>query len=159
MATPIQRTLTLIEERRFRELYPNSNFSGAPFYWRRAGQSKTNLNSQIISLYPIPDAIYALKWDGIKEMTLLSADTDDIRAVTGMPSKYVNMIIELATSIGFKELDDSQYGEQFQECLLRLKGLYGDDQTEIDDQLVFATLDNFDSNFFQDPILPPQYNQ
>ncbi len=158
MSSPIQRDLILIEDRRFRELYPNSTFTGAPYFWRRAGQSKTVVDTQIIGLYPIPDAVYTLKYDGIKEMTLLSADTDDVRTVTGMPSKFVNMLIELATSIGFKELDDAQYGEQFQECLLRLKGLYGDDQTEIDDVLVFATIDNFDANYYQDPILPPGYS-
>lgn len=157
MASPIQRDLILIEDRRYRQLYPNDQFFGAPYFWRRMGQSKVAVDTQFIGLYPIPDAIYTLKFDGIREMTLLSADTDDVRAVTGMPSKCVNMLIELATSIGFKELDDAQYREQFEECLIRLKGLYGDDQTEIEDVLVFATLDNNDINYFQDPILPPNY--
>lgn len=158
MSSPIQRTIMLIEDRRFRELYPNSNFSGVPFFWRRAGQSKVTVDAQIIGFYPIPDDVYTIKWDGIRTMDLMVNDTDDIRTVTGMPSKYVNMLIELAIAIGFKELDDAQYGEQFQECLVRLKGLYGDDQTEIEDVMVFATIDNWDSNFYQDPVLPPQFS-
>jgi len=66
MASPIQRDLILIEDRRFRQLYPNDNFTGAPYFWRRMGQSKTTLNTQIIGLYPTPDAVYTLKFDGFR---------------------------------------------------------------------------------------------
>jgi len=155
---PTQRRLRLIEDRQFRAMYPNNTASGSPYYWRRTGSSVVTANTMKLAVYPIPDAIYALKYDYIKPITLLSADTDDVRVVTGMPSPLVDLVIEMATAIGWKELDDSAASTQMQECLLRLKSVYADDQSEIDEQLIMAPMESDDWNRFWDPVLPSNFN-
>jgi len=106
---PIQRKLTLIEDRKFRAMFPNNTAVGTPYYYREAGWSTHLLrNSMKISLYPIPDGVYNLKYDGLAPITLLSADTDDIRTTTGMPSHLVDLVIEMATAIGWKEIASTE---------------------------------------------------
>lgn len=157
-AQPIQRRLTLVEDRKFRSMYPNNTAVGAPYYWRRMGSSSTTVDTQKVGLYPIPDTVYNLKYDCVAPITLLTSDTDDIRLITKMPSHHVDLVIEMATAIQWKEIDDAQAAEQMQECLLRLKAAYADDVSEIDDKLIMAPLeaDNIDRYF--DPTLDPRFD-
>jgi hypothetical protein len=153
-----QRRLVLIEDRQFRAMYPNNTASGTPYYWRRTGSSTATANTMKLAVYPIPDGVYTLKYDYIKPITLLVDDTDDVRVVTGMPSPLVDLVIEMATAIGWKEIDDSVASNQMQECLLRLKSAYADDQSEIDEQLIMAPMESDDWNRFWDPVLPSNFN-
>ena len=158
IAEATQRTLRLIEDRQFRMMYPNSTATGSPYYWRRTGSSTTVVNTIKISLYPIPDAVYSMKFDGIAPITLLSTDADDIRLITGMPSPLVDLVIEMATAIGWKEIDDTDSREQMQECMVRLKAAYGDDSSEIDERLVMAPMESDEWNRWFDPVLPSNFN-
>lgn len=157
-SSPLQRKLTLIEDRMFRIRFPNDTATGTPYYWRIAGRKKADTDTQIVGLYPIPDAIYALKYDGVRPIVLLTADDDDIRTVTGMPSVYVNLVIELATAIGFKADDDAESRAQLAECAQRLLNFYQKDQNQIDDRLITRPQEADDFNLFYDPMLPPQYD-
>jgi hypothetical protein len=112
---------------------------------------------QKIGLYPIPDAAYTLKWDGIKPITLLSATTDDVRIVTGMPSHYVDALIEMATAIGWNEVDDAEAKAKLQEAVLRLEALWKRDSHSIEDTHLMRGFDSDD--YHRDPVLPPQYTR
>lgn len=157
-STPIQRKLRLIEDNYFRSMYPNNTATGAPYYWRRTGWSTTTVNTPKIGLYPIPDIAYTLKYDYVKPINLLGSDTDDIRLVTGMPSPLIDLVIEMATAIGWKEIDDGDSQAQMQECMLRLKAAYGDDKSEIDERLIMAPLESDNLDRYYDPQLSPLFN-
>lgn len=155
---PTQRRLTLIEDRTFRAMYPNNTANGNPYFWRRTGSSLTVANTIKIGLYPIPDTIYTLKYDAVYPIIMLTSDTDDVRVVNGMPSTLVDLLIEMATAIGWTEIDDSEAQNKLKECLVRLEAAYGQDESEIDDRMVMSPMEIEDSNRFYDPVLPANYN-
>lgn len=156
-ATPLQRKLTLIEDRLFRIRFPNATATGTPYYWRIAGRKKASTDTQIVGLYPIPDAVYTINWDGVRKIPLMSNDGDDIRDVTGMPTQYVNLVIEIATALGYKSDDDQLASQQLQECAQRLQNFYHKDQDQIDDRLIMRPFEAEDSAFMADPLLPPNF--
>lgn len=156
-ATPLQRKLTLIEDRLFRIRFPNATATGTPYYWRIAGRKKADTDTQIVGLYPIPDAVYTINWDGVRKIPLLVNDSDDIRTVTGMPTQYVNLVIEIATALGYKGDDDALAAQQLQECAQRLQNFYFKDQDQIDDRLIMRPMDADSMSDWYDPILPSQY--
>lgn len=156
LASPIQRDLDLIEDRLFRQIFPNNTATGTPCYYREYGWSLTTVNTRKIALYPIPDAVYTVNYDGVRAIQLLTSDTEDVRTSTGMPQHLVDLLIEMATAVGFKELDDEQAKAQMDECLTRLGAAYFNDQTNIDDRIIMAPDYSLARNL--DPVLPPQYN-
>ena len=161
LRSPIQRRLVMLDDRKYRRMYPNDVATGSPYYYRLAGRSHsaTVQNALKVGLYPIPDAAYTLLWDGIKPLTLLSSDSDDIRTVTGMPDFMLDLVIEMATAIGFKEIDDSVSPGQLQETLVRLKGAYSKDQHDIDLRLIMAPFESEDVDRYFDPSLDPRFNE
>jgi hypothetical protein len=156
-SNPVQRTLYLIEDRTFRARFPNPNATGTPYCWRIAGRKADTTDTQVIGLYPIPDGIYTLLYDAIRPITLLVNDSDDIRTVTKMPSTYVNLVIEIATAIGYKRDDDQKSREQLEEAAQRLENLYYKDQDQIDDRLITRPLEADDIQSIYDPILPSTF--
>lgn len=162
MRTPIQRRLVMLGERDFRRMYPNDTATGTPYYYTqrgRSGSAPDGYNSQKIGLYPIPDGSYTLLWDGVRAITLLSSDTDDVRVVTGMPVRMVDILIEMATAIGWKEIDDGDAAVQMNEVLMRLKAAYADDTHDIEDVHVLSPLDGDNLDKIFDPILPPAFGE
>lgn len=159
LSTPIQRRMTLLDERQFRRMYPNNTAVGTPYYYHTTGWSTATINTRKYALYPIPDTIYTVKYDGIRPITLLSNDTDDIRLITGMPSNLVDIVIEMATAVGFKEEQDVDSSAQMQECIMRLKGAYQEDHSEIDDRLVMVPMEADDLDRYFDPQLDPRFSE
>lgn len=158
MSSPIQRNLVLVEDRQFRAMFPNDTFTGCPYFYHVYGNSYTTANTLKLALYPIPDAIYSLKFDVIRPINLLSSDTDDIRVVTGMPSNLVDLVVEMATAIGYKADDDVKSGEQMKEAMLRLQQAYEDATTQINDRLIAAPFGDYDTVADAMPLFPPQYS-
>jgi hypothetical protein len=139
-------------------MYPNNTASGTPYFWHRTGSSLTTVNTIKIALYPIPDTIYTLKFDGVAPIVLLSSDTTDVRLANGMPSPLVDLLIEMATAIGWTEIDDSEAQNKLKECLVRMEAAYGQDESEIDERLVMSPMDFNDGSLWLDPVLPPNFN-
>lgn len=162
MQTPIQRKLTLLDDRNFRRMYPNDTATGTPYYYRQAGRanaSSSALDTLKIGLYPIPDGAYALKWDGVRRIVLLSSDTDDVRLLTGMPVNLIDILIEMATAIAWKEIDDGDASAQMQEVMVRLKAAWSNDNHDIEDVMVMAPFEGVDLDKLGDPVLPPNYGE
>jgi hypothetical protein len=139
-------------------MYPNNTANGNPYYWRRMGSSTTVVNTIKIGVYPIPDAIYTLKYDGVKPIVSLVNDTDDIRLITGMPNTLVDLVIEMATAIGWTQIDDSEATNKLKECLVRMETAYGQDKSEIDDRLIMSPMEVDEWNKYWDPVLPSNFN-
>ncbi len=159
LSSPIQRRLTLLEDRRFRQLYPNNTATGQPYYYREMGwYNAAAVDSLQIGLYPIPDTVVTVKYDCVAAMTLMANDTDDVRKITNMPTHMVDLVIEMATAIGWKELDDADAQTQMNECIKRLSSAYQEDQYSLDDRLIMAPLDNYDFDKFMDPTLGPNFS-
>lgn len=161
MKSPIQRRLTLLDDRKFRRMYPNNIATGTPYYYRHVGRVNTGgaVDTLQIGLYPIPDSAYTLQWDGVQAMPTLVNATDDIRALTGMPQFMVDILIEMATAIAWKEIDDADNGSQLKEAVARLKSAYGKDQHDIDDRLIMAPFESEDIDRYFDPQLDPRFNE
>jgi hypothetical protein len=159
-SSPIQRRLKLLDDRQFRRMYPNDTAIGFPYFYRHMGRRNAGIavDTLQIGLYPIPDAAYTILWDGVREITLMVNDTDDVRVLTGMPVTMVDILIEMATAIGWKEIDDSDAASQMQEVMIRLKGLYGKDQHDIEDVNIMAPFDSDDLNRYNDPQLDPRFS-
>lgn len=161
LSSPIQRRLILLQDREYRRRYPNDTATGMPYYYRHAGRSNTgsNVDTLQIGLYPIPDTVYTFKWDGVRAITMLTSDTQDIRNITGMPTFMVDLVVEMATAIGWKEIDDADAATQMQECMVRLKAAYGKDQHDIDDRHIMAPFETEDLDKHFDPQLDPRFNE
>lgn len=151
--------LTLMGDREFRQLYQSPTATGRPYLYLHRGRVNSSTEKDVlkIGLYPIPDAAYTLQWDGIKPITLLTGNTQDVREITGIPVSMVDILIEMATAIGWKEIDDAADNEQMDEVLLRLKGMYNKDNHDIEDVMRMRNFD--DTDYYRDPQLPPQYNR
>lgn len=155
MRSPYQKKLDLIEDREFRAKFPNDTFTGCPYFYRMNGVNTANPNSLVIGLYPIPDAVYDLKFDGIRPIVLPNSDSQDIRSVTGMPSTLVDVLIDMATAIGFRSDDDKKAQELLAESLARLERAFGMNDSKIDDHLVMAPFGGSDPVLTGDPLFPP----
>lgn len=151
--------LLLMDDREFRRLYQQTTATGRPYLYLHRGRVNDATNKDVlkIGLYPIPDAAYTLKWDGIKPISLLTATTDDVREVTGMPVTMVDILIEMATAIGWKEIDDQAATVQMQEVMVRLREAYNRDNHDIEDNHVMRSDPGPDP--YMDPRLPPQYDR
>tara|TARA_R110000868_G_scaffold242882_7_gene498509 strand:- start:3935 stop:4879 length:945 start_codon:yes stop_codon:yes gene_type:complete len=107
------------------------------------------VGSFIVSLSPTPGtANYSIAYT-------LTRDPD-VRIECGMPDNLVDCLIELATAISFRELDDSDYENAMAEAVARCRALLAEDLNEIDDNIRMIPFDA-DSAYFADPVLPPQY--
>lgn len=152
--------LRLMDDREFRALYQQATAQSRPYIYLHRGRANadtSNLDTLKIGLYPVPDAAYTLQWDGIKPISLLSSSSDDVRVVTGMPVSMVDILIEMATAIGWKENDDAQAAVQMDEVLVRLKGMFQKDNHDIEDRHVFRGFDG--SDYYRDPVLPANYDR
>ena len=151
--------ILLMGDREFRRLYSQANASGRPYLYLERGRVNSSTLKDVlkIALYPIPDAAYTIKWDGIKAITMPTAGTDDIREITGMPSSMVDILIEMATAIGWKAIDDAIAAQQMQEVMLRLKAMYEKDNHSIEDTHIFRGFNGED--FYRDPTLPANYDR
>lgn len=152
--------LVLMGDREFREQYPSPTATGKPYLYLergRANANTSNLDTLKIGLYPIPDAAYTLLWDGLKPVSLLTNLTDDVRVVTGMPVSMVDILIEMATAIGWKEIDDAAAADQMREVMARLRGAYERDNHSLEDTHRFQ--EPLADDYYRDPRLPPQYTR
>jgi hypothetical protein len=150
-----RRKLRLIDDRRFREIYTQATTpQGNPLYYRNYGRDSSG--NRKIALYPVPNAVLTLKYDYVKEITLLVNNTDDVREVTGMPAHMVDAWIELATAIGYREQDDSDYQSAMAEAVERVIRLAAEDGAEIDDEIRAAAFGD-SGNDWLDPVLPPRF--
>lgn len=152
-----RRKLRLIEDRRFREIFTQPTTpQGTPLYYRNYGRDATS-GEKKIAIYPVPNAVYALKYDYDREIQMLVDNTDDVRVETGMPAHMIDALIELATAIGYRELDDSDYESAMAEALERWRALFADDSSEIDDRIRQAPFEA-DGPDLNDPVLPSNYS-
>lgn len=154
--------IKLMDLREFRRRYQNATSTGRPYLYTERGRvnpNTSNLDVLKVGLYPIPDTAYTLKWDGIRKIALLSSDTDDIRVVTGMPTSMVDIVIEMATEIGWREIDDADDRPQMQEVLSRVKSMFGKDNHSIEDRMFMRMDCDGGEDFYRDPVLPPQYDR
>lgn len=153
-----RRKLRLIDDRRFREIFTqNTTPQGTPLYYRDYGRNAST-GYKMIALYPVPNAILTLKYDYEREITLLVDNTDDVRVDSGLPAHMVDALIELATAIGYREQDDSDYASAMAEAIQRWQRLKEEDLTEIDDNFRAAAFGDVDSSW-GDPVLPPKYGE
>lgn len=152
--------LILMGDREFRQAYQCPTATGRPYLYLQRGRANpdtSNLDVLKIGLYPIPDAAYTLKWDGIKPITLLTSDSGDVRVLTGMPVNMVDILIEMATQIGWRDIDDAKDSEQMNEVLRRLGAAYDKDNHSIEDVHRMRGFDEED--YYRDPVLPPQFER
>lgn len=152
--------LTLMGDREFRAMYPVPTAQGRPYIYLERGRANpdtSNLDVLKVGLYPIPDAAYTLQWDGIKPISLMTSLSSDVRVVTGMPQGMVDILIEMATAIGWKEIDDAAAAIQMQEVVARLRAAFERDNTSIEDVQRFR--EPFADDYYRDPQLPPQYTR
>ena len=158
MRSPIQRRLIRLDQRKYRRMYPNDTAVGTPYYYVDRGRAPGTIDNRMVSLYPIPDSSYQLLWDGIVAIPLLVNDTDDFRVVCGIPGYFSDLLIEMATAIGWKEVDDATQGQQLTEVLARLKSAYEEDQSSLEDRLIMAPFESEDIDRYFDPQLDPRFN-
>lgn len=158
MAAPYQKKLVLIEDRQFRAQYPNDTFTGCPYFYRLAGTSKSVENAIEIGFYPIPDAVYTISYDGVRPIALPTSLSQDIRQYTGMPANIVDIVIDMATAIGYEADDDVDENSRFMRAVARMESAYQKDQSKIDDRLIMSPFDAMDASQLAEPQFPPQYS-
>jgi hypothetical protein len=228
----VRRKLTLIDDRRFREVFTYTvTPQGTPVWYRDFGRDATT-GRRKVALFPIPNASMAMYYDYRREVPLMidelsgtqaltngaatatvtlpntfydndydltlsvtsSSGSDpavtatvssqatgsfivalsptpatanytlswslerdpDVRRETMMPDHMVDALIELATAIGFREQDDSDYESAMAEAVARWQGLLAEDLNEIDDKIRQVAFEA-DRVYYGDPVLPPQY--
>lgn len=156
--SPLQRKLRKLEDREFRAMYPNNTATGTPYFYRDLGWSTTTVDTKKIGLYPIPDSVATIKYDAVRAIQELTSDTQDVRLITGMPKHLINLLIEIATTLGWKEMDDQDDRANLEEVLVRLKAVYNQSMNSIEDVHIMAPLQGADINATFDPILDPRFS-
>ncbi len=151
----VRRKLRLMDNRRFREIftYPVQP-SGTPLYYRDLGRDSSG--QMQVALWPLPNTVYNIFYDYVKECPLMVNASDDVRTVVGLPEWQVDALIQLATAIAFAELDASNYRDMMNEAVQRWADIYHDDSNQIDDSIRAASFDG-ERVDYADPVLPPQY--
>ena len=150
------RKFTLMNNRDFRERFPNVSSSvGTPYFYRYT-KTDTTTGQRYVGLYPIPSAVETIYYDYIKEMVLLTNNTDDVRIVSGLPDYMVDALIELAAAIGMREQDDENYEGAMAEAIARWNNLYLENNSEIDDRIRARPSDGQSLDYL-DPKLPSNY--
>lgn len=153
------RKLVLLDNREFREsIVDGEDSTGDPSTYRLAGRD-TATGGLKIALWPVPSSATTIYVDSQKTIPLLTADSDDIRLITGMPDHYIEAVIDLASALGSKERDDGDYQAEIQEAELHVQALWLEDQTQLDDDL---TSREFSSSYVidsDDPVLPTKFGR
>lgn len=158
MASPYQKKLVLIEDRQFRAQYPNDTFTGCPYFYRLTGTSKSNADAIDVGFYPIPDSTYTIKFDGVRPISLPTSLSQDIRQYTGMPANIVDIVIDMATAIGYEADDDVDESSRFARAVARMEAAYQKDQSKIDDRLIMSPFDALEAAELAMPQFPPQFS-
>lgn len=91
----------------FYKSYPNPTATGSPTLYRLSGLAQTSASSlplYQVSLFPIPDAVYSLKYTYYKRVSDLSADAD----VPYIPVEYHELLCNYAASLFFTRIGDAR---------------------------------------------------
>ena len=96
--------------------YIDGQTSGAPRYYT-FGETDSN-GDQTIDLYPLPDAVYTIRFDAVVRNNALSADSD-VLEIPYMP------VLHLALALAARERGETG-GTSTQEYFQIAKGLLGD---------------------------------
>lgn len=164
----VRRRLQMIEDRMFRQHFLNpTTVTGTPQFYRNYGRSSASGSEgrRRIALYPVPSSVLAIYYDYTKEISLFSSihesggasSTVTVSQLTGMPQHMVDALIEMATAIGMRELDDSNYDAAMSEAMLRWDRLLQEDLHEIEDSIRMRSFED-STGQVADPVLPPQYS-
>jgi hypothetical protein len=145
---PIDR----IPSRQFRKYVPDeSTYSGVPRLWDEAGVD-TN-GSKVISLFPVPDNTYTVKYQYYRHLLPVRNDQTNLWAYWGMPPNIIEILIQMATALTFKGIDDDRYQTDIAEAEAMIVDAYAADQ-EKGNTIIRAPAEDPDNFFSDGPMMP-----
>jgi hypothetical protein len=149
--------LECMPDRSFVEAVPDADeTSGSPTLWRLDG---VDSNGQVqIALWPVPDAVYTVQYKYWKQMEPMVEDDDDVRSKMGLPAHMLEVLIQIATALSFKGIDDARYNDDMAEAMAMLDAAYADDQDN-PDVTIRAPERTRDELTDGEPIYPSNYGR
>ncbi len=126
-----KRKLRRIPSRSFIESVPDrSDDSGNPTFYDFEGVNSNGC--RVVSLWPTPSGVEEIFYRGKRVIQPIVNDEADIRAAWGMPEDVIEALIEYATALAWKGMNDSRYQEQMGEAQELLDRAYAADQENVD---------------------------
>lgn len=106
-----------------------------------------------VRLWPIPDTEYRIYVDFKKNIEHMRQDQDDAREFFSLPPDMLEILIQMATALSFKGIDDARYTEDMAEAEFMLANAYADDQ-ENNDTVIRAREIETEETIIDGPIYP-----
>lgn len=100
--------LTRIPEGQFRAFVPDESvYTGIPNLWDDEGVDSNG--SMVVSFWPIPSGAVEIKYQYYRRLVPLRNPQQNLIAVWGVPPRVIEAIIQMATALTFKGIDDARY--------------------------------------------------
>lgn len=130
-----------------------SQYSGVPTMWDEAGVDTTG--AKIVSLFPVPGGVYTVYYRFHKHVLPARQDQQDLRAYWGMPANVIECVIQMATALSFKGIDDDRYQLERGEAETMVDAAYAVDQVK-GNTTIRVPANNTD-DYHGGPKLPPAF--
>lgn len=148
---PIDR----IGPKQFRRFVPDTTvYNGVPRMWDDRGVDSSG--SKIISLFPIPSGAYTINYQYFKHITPIRNNQVDVRSWWGMPPNVIECVIQMATALTFKGMDDARYKAERAEAEAMVQNAFMADQRK-GATVIRVPSEDPDNAFSDGPMLPPTW--
>lgn len=151
-----RRVIKRIPSTQFRQYVPNpSLYSGLPTMWDEQGVDSTG--SKIISLFPVPTAVETIYYQYFRHILPIKQDQQDLWSYWGMPPNVIECVIQMATALMFKGIDDDRYQLERGEAEAMTADAFGADQSKGGNTVIRSPMNDPDAYISGDPMLPPAF--
>lgn len=120
-------SLTRIPPGQFRKYVPDESvYSGIPNLWDDMGTDSNG--SMVVALWPIPSGSVEVKYQYYRRPVPLRNGGDNLIARWGMPPRVIECVIQMATALTFKGIDDARYKAERAEAEAMIQDCFMADQ-------------------------------
>lgn len=149
-----RQKLDRIPSRRFRELEPNpTEVTGIPRMYDFNGVDSSGC--KVVTLYPIPSSQLTVYYRYRRLLLPIQNDEANVWGTWGMPPNVIEILIEYATALSFKGIDDARHDRQLAQAEAMVLDAYGADQENVDTTVRIPFDD--DEGMLSGPRLPSEF--
>lgn len=151
-----RQKLDRIPSRQFRELVPDPiNDSGIPRLYDFNGVDSNGC--KVITLYPIPSGQVEVFYRYRRLLLPIQNGETNVWARWGMPPNIIECLIEYATALSFKGIDEARHDRQLAQAEAMVLDAYGDDQENMDTRIRIPFDEEMEDE--GEVLLPPQFGR
>lgn len=149
-----RQKLDRIPSARFRELVPNSTVDGGnPRLYDYAGVDSSGC--KVVTLWPLPDSQLEIFYRYRRFIMPIQDKEANVWSRWGMPPNVIECLIEYATALSWKGIDDRRHTEQLGQAEAMVQDAYGADQENLDTTQRIPFDDSED--LFDEPVFEARF--